>query len=147
MRSKSKRQRRKMMAEINVVPYIDVMLVLLIIFMVTAPLMTQGIKVELPKVAAKTLPPEKQTPIIVTVDQQGAYYLNIDANPKQALASGVLEQEVSAALQKDAQRKVYVRGDKQVNYGDVVQAMVLLQKAGAPTVGLITEPSDVAQNH
>jgi biopolymer transport protein TolR len=144
---KHKRQRRKMMAEINVVPYIDVMLVLLIIFMVTAPLMSQGVKVDLPKAAAKTLPPEQKTPIIVTVDQQGEYFLNITDTPKVALSSDQLEQKVSDALHQDDQRKVYVRGDKQVSYGTIVQAMVLLQKSGAPTVGLITEADDVAQKH
>ena len=139
---KSKRHRRKMMAEINVVPYIDVMLVLLIIFMVTAPLMTQGVKVDLPKAAAKTLPPEQKTPLVVTVDATGAYYLNIDSDPKQAIAPEALQQKVQDALSQDKERKVYVRGDKEAAYGTIVQAMVLLQKSGAATVGLITETGD-----
>ncbi len=145
MRGKNKRQRRKLMAEINVVPYIDVMLVLLIIFMVTTPLMTQGVKVDLPKVASKNLPPEQKMPIIVTVDEHGAYYLNIASDPKQAVTADDLQQTVVNALHQDEQRKVYVRGDQQASYGTIVQAMVLLQKSGATTVGLITEASDVAQ--
>jgi len=133
------RQRRPQLAEMNVVPYIDVMLVLLIIFMITAPLLTQGVKVKLPQAAAKTLPARETTPIIVTVNQQGQYFLNIAARPASALSGSRLSAQIASALKHNPKRKVYVRGDRAVNYGKVVTAMVLLQKAGAGTVGLVTQ--------
>jgi biopolymer transport protein TolR len=136
-----KKNRRSKIAEINVVPYIDVMLVLLIIFMVTTPLLSQGVKVSLPKASANVLPPEKQTPIIVTVNSQGLYFLNIAANPSLPTTPGVLSESVRGALQQNADRKVYVRGDTGVEYGKVVNAMVILQQAGAPSVGLMTDDS------
>ena len=130
----------KLSAEINVVPYIDVMLVLLVIFMITAPLLTQGVKVNLPQAASKPLP-SKQTPLIVSVDQQGLYYLNSNPHPNQAVSPQQLLSQVSArlALKNNPPSGIYVKGDRAVNYGKVVQAMVLLQKAGASNVGLITE--------
>lgn len=148
----TKRERRRPMAEINVVPYIDVMLVLLIIFMVTAPLLSQGVNVNLPKASAQTIPPQEQEPLIVSVDVQGNYYLNVANNPNQAIEATALTQLVSNALQtanqKGQQRQVLVKGDKDVNYGKVISAMVLLQQAGAPSVGLVTEsPSDQISRH
>ncbi len=138
LRRRRKRSRRQI-AEINVVPYIDVMLVLLIIFMVTTPLLTHGVKVNLPQAAAKTLPPEQNQPIIVTVNQTGQYFINILRDGKTPVSSVEIERLVHQALQKAPKRKVYVRGDRSVNYGKVVQAMVLLQQAGVPTVGLMTQ--------
>ncbi|MDF1794914.1 MAG: protein TolR [Coxiellaceae bacterium] len=140
-----RRNRKKPMAEINVVPYIDVMLVLLMIFMITAPLLTQGVHVNLPQASAKTLTPDDQLPIIVTVDKKGEYFLNIAKNPSNALTAAQLNDAVGIALgrakQKNQKRDVYVRGDKAVDYGKVVNAMVLLQQAGAKDVGLITKPA------
>lgn len=137
--------RRRPMAEINVVPYIDVMLVLLIIFMVTTPLLTQGVKINLPQASAQSIPPDKQQPIIVTVDASGNYYLNISASPTQPIDAVSLTNRVSAQLKTELQQTqtpiVLVKGDAHANYGNVVQAMVLLQQAGAPSVGLITQPS------
>ncbi len=142
----SRRQRRRPMAEINVVPYIDVMLVLLIIFMITAPLLTQGVKVSLPQAKAQTLPPQDQQPIIVTVDAAGNYYLNLASTPNQPISPQDLMTAVAAHLQLAQQQNqslpVLVKGDKAVDYGKVVQAMVLLQNAGAPSVGLMTDPQD-----
>lgn len=139
----NKRQRKRPMAEINVVPYIDVMLVLLVIFMVTAPLLSQGVNVNLPQAKAQTIPPAEKEPIIVSVDAQGNYYLNIATNPNQPVNAATLTSQVSAELQvaqqQGIQRQVLVKGDKNVDYGHVMQAMVLLQQAGAPSVGLITE--------
>lgn len=139
----NKRERRRPMAEINVVPYIDVMLVLLVIFMVTTPLLSQGVKVDLPKASAQTIPRQEQEPIIVSVDAQGNYYLNIATNPNQPVDANSLASQVAsqlqAAQQQGQQRQVLVKGDKSVDYGKVMQAMVLLQQAGAPTVGLVTE--------
>lgn len=143
MLSKRSKNRRRAVAEINVVPYIDVMLVLLVIFMITAPLLTQGVNVSLPQAAAKALPPKQDLPIIVSVDSRGDYYLNIADNPKQPISAENLTTKVAATLQLAQQnhqtRDVYVKGDRQVDYGKVVEAMVLLQQAGAETVGLMTQ--------
>ena len=122
-----------MMSDINVVPYIDVMLVLLVIFMVTAPLLTQGVKVELPQTQTKTIEPDQQEPIVVSIDKQGKYFLN-----NQSLSGEELKQKVATVLRVEPRTPVYVRGDRNANYGDVISAMALLQAAGAPSVGLIT---------
>lgn len=130
--------KRRSIAEINVVPYIDVMLVLLVIFMVTAPLITQGVAVNLPTASAKPLPQESEPPVVVTIDASGSIYLNIVANTRQAISANMLQTEVRAAIMRNPKRQVVVRGDKQVNYDQVVQAMALLQKAGVASVGLET---------
>lgn len=135
---KRTRQKRKRISDINVVPYIDVMLVLLIIFMVTTPLLSQGVKVDLPKAAAKVLP-NQNVPIIVSVDTRGNYYLNIAATPEAPISGSDLTKDVASALQKNQDRKVYVRADQSVDYGKVITAMVLLQQAGAGSVGLMTD--------
>jgi len=133
------KRRRRQIADINVVPYIDVMLVLLIIFMVTAPLITQGVKVDLPKAAAKKLPPQTQLPIVVTVNSRGRYFLNVANNPRVPLTARSLQAQVKTALLRDRSKKVYVRGDAKAAYGEVVGAMALLQKAGVGSVGLMTD--------
>jgi biopolymer transport protein TolR len=141
-----KGRRRKPMAEINIVPYIDVMLVLLVIFMITAPLLTQGVQVNLPQAAAKPLESKQKEPIIISVDAQGNYFLNINANPDQAMDPKAIADRVSVELQASKQsgqeRQVLVKGDQSVDYGKIVQAMVLLQQAGAQTVGLMTKPPE-----
>jgi biopolymer transport protein TolR len=133
--------RRRPMADINVVPFIDVMLVLLVIFMITTPLLTQGVKVELPKTEAKAIPPDQKEPLIITVDANGSYYLNIASKPNQPITARVLSNLVASQLSGDLnnQRPVLVRGDKNTNYGKVIEAMALLQQAGAKSVGLITQ--------
>lgn len=145
----NKPTKKRPMAEINVVPYIDVMLVLLVIFMVTAPLLNQGVKVDLPKASAQTIPPKEQEPVIVSVDATGQYYLNIADKPNEIIDVTTLVNRVAMTLQAAQQqgqiRQVFVKGDKKVNYGSVVQAMVLLQQAGAQSVGLITEQPEVNQ--
>ena len=128
------------MAEINVVPYIDVMLVMLVIFMITAPLLTQGVKVDLPEASAEPLSPDQQEPLIVSVDASGNLYLNIGDEPNTPVDEDALLQRVSAVLRRRQDRTVLVRGDHAVDYGAVVAAMVLLQQAGVPHVGLVTEP-------
>jgi biopolymer transport protein TolR len=133
------RVRKRPMAEINVVPYIDVMLVMLVIFMVTAPLLTQGVKVDLPEASAEPMPPEDQEPLVVSVDAAGSLYLNIADDPSQAITGDDLKQRVAAVLRRSPKRSVLVRGDQAANYGSVVAAMVLLQQAGVPDVGLVTE--------
>jgi len=133
------RYKKKMMAEINVVPYIDVMLVLLIIFMVTAPLLTQGVSVDLPQAAAEPMSKDSDEPLIVSVDKQGDYYLNIGDDPDAPIDGKILVARVAAVLRNKPKTSVLIKGDKDVVYGKVVYAMTLLQSAGAPSVGLITE--------
>jgi len=132
-------KKRRAMAEINVVPYIDVMLVLLIIFMITAPIVQQGIEIELPKVAANSLPPDEQEPVILTVDKQGQYYLNIGDNTNKPVDDDEVKRRVGIILNQKPQIPVLVRGDKSVDYGAVTTAMVLLQNAGVDKVGLMTD--------
>ncbi len=128
------------MGDINVVPYIDVMLVLLIIFMVTAPLLTQGIKVDLPKAAAEPVNTSKSEPLVLSIDQQGQLFLNVGNAPNTAIDEQVLAQRTEVALQKEPERQVLVKADQRIAYGRVVEAMVILQAAGATKVGFITEP-------
>lgn len=132
------------MAEINVVPYIDVMLVLLVIFMITAPILSQGVTVDLPKAASQALTTADREPIIVSVNQEGLYFLNIDANPSQPIEAQALALRVAAELElaKESGQKlnVLVKGDQGVAYGKVVTAMGLLKQAGAEKVGLLTDP-------
>lgn len=130
-------RKRPLMGEINVVPYIDVMLVLLVIFMITAPLLTQGVKVELPQASAKPVDTQEREPLVVTVDKRGRYFLEDREMGREALVK-----RVSAVLQVQPQTPVLIRGDRQVAYQNVVEAMVLLQAAGAPSVGLVTQPAD-----
>jgi biopolymer transport protein TolR len=133
--------KRRLMGDINVVPYIDVMLVLLIIFMITAPLLTQGIKVDLPKAAAEPIAAQaNQTPLVLSIDAQGRLYLNLGANPRQPIDDQTVLVRASAALRRAPERAVLVNGDKAVSYGRVVQAMVILQQAGAVKVGFQTDP-------
>jgi len=138
------RRGKKMMAEINVVPYIDVMLVLLIIFMITAPMLTQGIKVDLPKAGAEPLPEElmrQHQPLILSVDAAGSYYLNIGANEETAIEEDTVVERVSTVLRREPLTPVLVKADQSVPYGRVVTGMVLLQQAGAEKVGFITDPA------
>lgn len=134
---------RRPMSDINVVPFIDVMLVLLVIFMITAPLLTQGVKVDLPKTSAKAITDQQKEPLIVTVDSAGNFYMNLAEKPNQAMTARTLSSIATKELSRQlpgSERPVLVRGDKNVNYGKVIEAMVLLQQAGAKSVGLITEP-------
>ena len=133
------RRGRRLMGEINVVPYIDVMLVLLIIFMVTAPMLAQGIKVELPQAASEPIEPEDLEPLLLSVDSAGAMYLNL-GDPELALAPERVLEIASAALRREPARPVLVKADRAVPYGRVVEGMVLLQQAGARKVGFVTEP-------
>ncbi|NOZ52018.1 MAG: protein TolR [Gammaproteobacteria bacterium] len=142
MSSVPRRIRKKPMADINVVPYIDVMLVLLVIFMITAPLLTQGVNVDLPQAAAEPMDGDIQEPLIVSVDVQGNYYLNVGENPDGVLDHNKMVTLVAAVLRHKPGTPVMIRGDANVQYEKVVTAMTLLQKAGAPSVGLITRPAE-----
>lgn len=132
-------KRRKPMSEINVVPYIDVMLVLLIIFMVTAPMLMQGVKVELPKAAALPVGKQDNEPLIVSVKADGSYYINLGGDEEKSASLGVIQDKVSKILKRKPDTVVLVWGDQAVPYGDVVTLMTTLQAAGAPSVGLVTE--------
>ncbi len=136
-------RRRRLMAEINVVPYIDVMLVLLIIFMVTAPLLKEGVKVDLPDASAKPIDAEflkNHEPLILTIDASGRLYLNFGQNQEQPVAEDVIASRTAALLRREPQTPVLVKADTTVAYGSVVRAMVLLQHAGASKVGFLTDP-------
>lgn len=130
---------RRTVAEINVVPYIDVMLVLLVIFMATAPMIMQGVQVDLPKMNAKTIPGgTEDLPVIVAIDQHSNMYLNIGSNPTNPIDHKQLQIEVAAAITRDPKRLVMVKADEKVSYKQVLYAMVLLQASGVNSVGLET---------
>jgi len=134
-----KRVRRRKVAEINVVPYIDVMLVLLIIFMVTAPLVTQGVKVDLPKADSEPMSQDSKPPLVASVDAQGNYYLAVGTSKNEPMSAEDVATLVAAKLQLEPDTPVVVNGDGAVSYDQVVQLMVLLQRAGVPSVGLMTD--------
>lgn len=134
-----RRRRRRPMAEINVVPYIDVMLVLLVIFMITAPLLTQGVKVDLPQAEAEPLPVEADDPVVVSINAAGEFFIDIGEGKNQPVDSETLVMRVAALLKYKPKTPIMLKGDKNVDYGRIMQAMVLIQTGGAPTVGLIAE--------
>jgi len=136
-------QKRKLMGEINVVPYIDVMLVLLVIFMVTAPLLTQGIEVELPKANSEPIDDvSNQTPLVLSVDAAGNLYISVgDDEDKPTSGENVVDM-VGKVLRLQPETPVLVKADRAVPYGNVVGAMVLLQQGGAESIGFVTDPLD-----
>ena len=134
---------RQLMGEINVVPYIDVMLVLLIIFMITAPLLTQGIQVDLPQAAAEPLDPElmqDNEPLVLSINRDGELFLNIGGDPETPVDEQTVLTRTAAVLRRNSQTPVLVKADEAVSYGRVVTGMVILQQAGAEKVGFITNP-------
>ena len=136
-------QRRRPMSEINVVPYIDVMLVLLVIFMVTAPMLTQGVKVDLPETTSDPIQQDKDVEsITVSVDANGAYYLEVGARGGDPMSLDEVTDQVAKILSQRANSEIMVRGDEFVDYGVVVRLMAALQAAGASGVGLITDMPD-----
>ena len=134
--------RRKPMAEINVVPYIDVTLVLLIIFMITAPLLQTGVEVDLPKAQAKTVVQDNTPPTVVSIDKEGQYFLSLGGGKDELVTAEELLIRVAAVLRYKPETKVLIRGDESVNYGRVVNVMAALKKANVPHVGLMTSPYD-----
>jgi biopolymer transport protein TolR len=145
MPAAQKGRRRRLMGEINVVPYIDVMLVLLIIFMITAPLLAEGVKVELPKAGARPIPPEMlkdSKPIVLTIDEAGRLFLNYGDKQDEPLDAATVESRAATVLRRAPETAVLVRGDYRVAYGEVVGAMTILQRAGASKVGFITQPPE-----
>jgi biopolymer transport protein TolR len=131
-------KKHRPMAEINVVPYIDVMLVLLIIFMVTAPMLMQGVKVELPEANAEPVEDQDSEPLIVSVDAGGQLFLNL-GDEKQVLSLATVRERVATVIKRSPEKPVLVWGDRAVPYGEVVSLMAALKEAGAPSVGLVTE--------
>jgi len=136
-------QKRKLMGEINVVPYIDVMLVLLVIFMVTAPLLTQGIEVDLPKAkAAPIQDADDLDPLVLSVDAEGNLYLNAGDDEDKPTSGEEIKRRVGIVLGEKPETPVLVKADRVVPYGNVVGAMVVLQQAGAQSIGFVTDPLD-----
>ena len=136
-------QKRKLMSEINVVPYIDVMLVLLVIFMVTAPLLTQGIKVDLPKAGAEPIDnvPDHR-PVVLSVDSAGNLYLDIGDDEETPISGAEVVKRVGIVIRNKPDTPILVKADRAVPYGNVVGAMVLLQQGGAQSIGFVTDPLD-----
>ena len=133
-------RQRRALAEINVVPYIDVMLVLLVIFMATAPLLMQGVEVQSPQTATQPVETTDAEPLIVSIDQDAKLYLNLGAQDDQALSIETVKQRVATVLRRNPNKAVMVWGDQRVPYGEVVILMSELQAAGAGSVGLVTDP-------
>jgi biopolymer transport protein TolR len=136
---KNRKPKRKLVAEINVVPYIDVTLVLLVVFMITAPLLMQGVKVELPSADSAPLDTKNNEPLIVSIKADGSYWVDVKGtNESQALA--MIKERVAKILRQKPNTPILVWGDGAVDYAVVVNLMSELQLAGAPSVGLVTEP-------
>ena len=136
----SRRKRKKLKSEINVVPYIDVMLVLLIIFMVTAPLLNLGVDIELPESeVAKSISVDKD-PVVVTVDEAGNFYMTEPKGERIKLDANALRERMAAYVRSNPKQPVYVAGDGRVEYSKVYDAMAQLQAAGVPKVGLMGQP-------
>ncbi len=133
------KKKRALNAEINVVPYIDVMLVLLIIFMVTAPMLTQGVKLDLPQASSDPVDTSDVEPLIVSVDIEGRYYINVGGDDLTPLTETEVASRVEKILRSNPRKLILVRGDKNVTYQQIISLMTLMQGAGAPSVGLVTE--------
>lgn len=136
----SKRRRRTLLSEINVVPYIDVMLVLLVVFMIAAPLMVQGVLVNLPETLSEPLPREKNDPLIISIKSEGTFFLETQATKNTPLGLDEISIQVEKILKANPSLQVVVRGDGGVKYQKVMELMSVLQASGAEDVGLITQP-------
>ena len=136
-------QKRKLTGEINVVPYIDVMLVLLVIFMVTAPLLTQGIEVDLPKASAEPIQDVPNSPpLVLSVDRDGNLYINVGDDEDAPTTGAEVIRRVGIVLRNSPDTPILVKADRAVPYGNVVGAMVVLQQGGAESIGFVTDPLD-----
>ena len=140
-------QRRKPISEINVVPYIDVMLVLLVIFMATAPLLTQGVVVDLPQAPSEAIEDTEDDPLVVSMRADGAIFMNLGMQDADDEGTRVtvfsLEEQAGKILRARSEVPVYIKADHKLDYGKVVAVMTVLQKAGAESVGLITDPPTI----
>jgi biopolymer transport protein TolR len=140
---RGKHRRRKPMGEINVVPYIDVTLVLLIIFMITTPMLQTGVEVDLPQAeSAMVEQKEGEPPIVISIKEQGDYYINTDGQNDEQIEPGLINDRVAMVLSKKPGTQVLISADKGVDYGTVVTVMAALKNAGVPTVGLMTKPEE-----
>ncbi|MGZ8907800.1 MAG: protein TolR [Methylobacter sp.] len=140
-----KHGRRKPMAEINVVPYIDVTLVLLIIFMITTPMLQTGVEVDLPEAESKTVEAEGEgdnPPIVISIKEQGQYYIKVNNQDDEPVQLEEINSRVAAVLSNKPKTQVLINADKGVDYGTVVTVMAALKNAGVPTVGLMTKPEE-----
>ncbi len=135
-------KKRKPMAEINVVPYIDVTFVLLIIFMITAPLVQNGVEVDLPQASASPIDQKNEPPVVVSIDKEGRFFIDIGEQADDPVSSQTLLVRVAAVLRNRPETQVFIRGDHAVSYGKVVTVMASLKDAGVPSVGLMTSPTD-----
>ncbi|RUR32604.1 protein TolR [Vreelandella nanhaiensis] len=131
--------KKKPMGEINVVPFIDVMLVLLVIFMITAPMLTQGVQVDLPQVSSEPIDTQDSDPIIISVDREGGYFITLGEDST-SVSLEQMSERVAAILQRRPGTPVMVRGDRSVQYGQIVLLMSTLQRSGVANVGLLSEP-------
>ncbi|MDX1605948.1 MAG: protein TolR [Candidatus Competibacterales bacterium] len=134
------RRRRRLVAEINIVPYVDVMLVLLVIFMITAPLINQGVELDLPQAESQPLPPSELRTLVLEIGPDGTYAMYQVGESGVRMTVEEARLRASAVLRRDPATPVVVRADATVDYGTVVQAMTVLQQAGAERVGLATRP-------
>ncbi len=135
------RIRRKPMAEINMVPFIDIMMVLLVAFMVSAPMLTQGVKVDLPKVVSKPMPvKDDQENLILSIKANGDYFIDLGKKQEHATSLKVIQEKVSKVVAAKPDTQVLIKGDRKVDYGSVIELMAYLQSAGVENVGLITDP-------
>lgn len=135
-------KRKRHIAEINVIPYIDVMLVLLVIFMITAPLLNQGIELDLPQADAKPIPPSELRTLVLDIDRTGQYYIYLAGDSPQAVSSEQAQTRTAIILSETPETPVLIQADAAIAYGSVVQAMTLLQEAGAAQIGLATQPPE-----
>ncbi len=136
--------RKKPMSEINMVPFIDIMMVLLVAFMVSAPMLTQGVKVDLPKVVSKPMPiPDDQETLILSIKASGDYFLDLGGRQEQAQTLKLIEEKVSKVVSAKPGTQVLIKGDRKVAYGAVIELMSHLQSAGVENVGLITDPASL----
>jgi len=136
---------RRLMGQMNVVPYIDVMLVLLIIFMITAPMLQQGITVDLPDVDAAPLDPallQQNEVLILSIDSDGFFYLNLGADPESPVDDQDVLTTTAAIVRRNPETPVVIKGDEAVNFGRVAYGLALLQRAGATGIGILTDPVD-----
>ena len=141
-----KAKNRRLMGQMNVVPYIDVMLVLLIIFMITAPMLQQGITVDLPEVDAAPLDADllrDNEPLIVSINRNGEYFINLGENPDEAVDDEAVATVTAAVVRRNPDTPVLIKSDQAVQFGRVALALALLQQAGATGIGILTDPRDI----
>ena len=137
----NKRFQKKRMSEINVVPYIDVMLVLLVIFMVTTPLLTEGFRVQLPEARAKAIKKSEQKPVVISVDERGRLYVNLGESPNKPVKAKTLVARVVARRKQYPDIPILIQGDVNADYGKVINAMSILNRAGVDNFSLVTNPT------